>query len=275
MLRDRLNDAGLWTNFNPQTDVVLVRFRFTHKKNDVPVRILVFDANDIATEHDVNFEKRDGEGVKSPRDMSHDEFMRWASSVRMDDLVANYAGVRQIPIHHNATTVSALRSVDMGLRLWWDASFEDAGPGPVNNLSSPASAVRAWAGSSFGNVSSINTAPDIMDDDDDNNNENNRVTDTLRVRGREMFRPSPQAGSARHKRVLAVSNDTDPTTMPLVKSATVGRAGTGTQDGRGRHRRVGPAQPGAVREPGPEPVQAEARDGRGQQAEDATAGGGR
>ena len=202
MLQTQMTLNGLWANFNPQTQPVVVRVRFRREPNNVPVSIITYDANNIENDFNVDFKKRQ-EGMKLPRDMSTMEFMHWASSVHMDDLLANYTGAQahHTPLNTTAAVIPEFRISDP--LPWWDAEFEDV------HMGSP-------------DVSQSRTA--LATDNATAVGSSNANINMIRVRRKEFPRPDPKPSSspgAKSKRLLAVPNDTDPTTMPLAKSATM------------------------------------------------------
>jgi hypothetical protein len=199
MIRDQS-----WPNFNSQTQAVLVRFRFRTQQNRVPVSIITYDANAVETNFDIPFRKRQ-EGMRLPRDMSTMEFMHWASSVHMDDLLGNYTGTQKHDVALNSTA-AAIQKLGISDPLpWWNAEFEDVHTGNPDVSQSRTALARDLENTTAVGSSSSNI-------------------DMIRVRGKEFPRPDPKPASspaAKSKRLLAVPNDTDPTIMPLAKSATL------------------------------------------------------
>ena len=208
-VQDTLANAGI--AYDRRRHIGLIRFRTTNAANNVPAKIIVVDTGSaVPIEHEVPFIKRQVHDTMPRANMSHIQYMNWASSLTMEEARHLKMGIKDYHIPMNLT-VAAMP--DLGSTPQWGAEFEDLSAihntGVFGFPSPSRSSHRAHGAIAPVTDNTTLSSPHVA------------VRDTGRMpRARGASSPVTQA-MALHRRLLLAVNGTDATTTPLIKNATL------------------------------------------------------
>lgn len=145
VLRDILrqeveSDRGVNNPPNVNTEVVVFYFTMTNQPNQIPAKVWRYDANNVANVQNIPFKKRDGSAenafnaTKPVKDMDFPEWVKWASSVSLDDLRA-HSLVTETHILPNDTATSRAplvgRAFENKILGQWDSEFDSFEHGSI------------------------------------------------------------------------------------------------------------------------------------------------
>lgn len=138
VLRDILRqeveaDRGTGNGPNINTEVVIFFFRVTNQANQIPAKVWRYDTNNVANVQNIPFKKRDGStenafnATKPVKDMDFPEWVKWASTVSLDDLRA-HSLVTETHVLPNDTAVPKEplvgRAFENKMLGQWDSEFD-------------------------------------------------------------------------------------------------------------------------------------------------------
>lgn len=145
VLRDILRqevegDRGTNNPPNINTEVVIFYFRMTNQNNGVPAKVWRYDNNNHANVQDIPFKKRDGSAenafnaTKPVKDMDFPEWVKWASTVPLDDLKAHSLLTETHVLPNDTSTPKAplmSRTFENQMFGQWDSEFDSYEHGSI------------------------------------------------------------------------------------------------------------------------------------------------